>query len=456
MAVRIGFLPFYLALYDEVSPQNRDVIEPFYQKIARKLSSKGILVETSPICRVQQEFEDAIEMFSSKGVDALVSLHLAYSPSLESLPALLKTDLPLVILNTTPEPQFGFMQSPQQITYNHGIHGVQDMCSMLVRHKRPFLIETGHWEDSDVIDRVIQRLRGISAAKSFRSTAIGVIGKPFTGMGDFFVTPAQIKEDFGIDVVPVSYNASTSDTEDIHDEITYLESLFTFESVPEQDLRENVVITKRLKEWTAANGISAFTCNFREVTDSSPVNRVPFLFAGVGMYEGIGYAGEGDILTAALARALLSINQETTFTEMFCPDWKDNRIFLSHMGEINPRICKGKATLTAKPYTYSSGLQPLYITGECKKGDVILLNLIPMLDHSYRLLVCPMSIEESDTTTFENSVRGWIKPRTSIEDFLSNYSRYGGTHHSVLCYDESIESMKTFGEQMGWEVVVVE
>ncbi|QEN09173.1 hypothetical protein EXM22_14730 [Oceanispirochaeta crateris] len=456
MAARIGFLPFYLALYDEVAKQNREVIEPFYQKIAQELSSKGIIVETSPICRVQKEFEDAIKMFNSKGVDALVSLHLAYSPSLESLPALLNTDLPLVILNTTPEPQFGFRQNPQQITFNHGIHGVQDMCSMLVRHKRPFMIESGHWQDSDVIDRVVEILRGISAAKNFRNTTVGVIGDPFTGMGDFFITPAQMKADFDIDVIPVPEIASSPDIEDINDELIYLDSLFSFDSVSEEVLRENVLITKKLKDWTADKGITAFTCNFREVTDSSPVNRVPFLFAGVGMYEGIGYAGEGDILTASLAHALLSINKETTFTEMFCPDWKDNRIFLSHMGEINPRICKEKATLAAKPYTYSSGLQPLYITGECRKGEVLLLNLIPMLNRSYRLLVCPMRMEESDTTTFEKNVRGWIKPKIRIDEFLTKYSLFGGTHHSVLCYDESITSMKTFGEQMGWEVIIIE
>ena len=62
---------------------------------------------------------------------------------------------------------------------------------------------------------------------------------------------------------------------------------------------------------------------------------MPFLEISRLMERGIGYAGEGDVLTAALVGALMKVYAETTFTEMFCPDWKGNSIMLSHMGEIN-------------------------------------------------------------------------------------------------------------------------
>ena len=49
---------------------------------------------------------------------------------------------------------------------------------------------------------------------------------------------------------------------------------------------------------------------------------MPFLEIEKQMVRGIGYAGEGDVLTAALSAALASGFEETSFTEMFCPDWK--------------------------------------------------------------------------------------------------------------------------------------
>ena len=46
----------------------------------------------------------------------------------------------------------------------HGIHGVQDMCNLLVRNKKQFFIEAGHYKESDVIERVINRVKGIKIA----------------------------------------------------------------------------------------------------------------------------------------------------------------------------------------------------------------------------------------------------------------------------------------------------
>jgi L-arabinose isomerase len=50
---------------------------------------------------------------------------------------------------------------------------------------------------------------------------------------------------------------------------------------------------------------------------------------------------------------------ETTFTEMFCPDWKGNKIFLSHMGEINTDLCAEKAILQEKPFPYTDADNPV-------------------------------------------------------------------------------------------------
>lgn len=456
MAAQVGFLPFYLALYDEVAPQNRSVIEDFYTEVAQELQNKGLIVKTAPVCRLANEFMEAVHSFEDQGVDALMTIHLAYSPSLESLPALISTKLPIVIINTTVEFDFGFEQDPSAITFNHGIHGVQDICSMLVRNKREFFIETGHWKYSTVIDRAANIVRGIAAAKAFNHARVGTLGSSFKGMGDFFVTPKRMEQDFDIALIPFPEEYAMSN-DSSQEEIAYLQDIVDFSDIPEDVLEENIHVTKTLRTWTQDQKLTAFTCNFRDVTSDAKINRVPFLYAGIGMYEGIGYAGEGDVLTAALAGAMLSINRETTFTEMFCPDWKGSRIFLSHMGEINPRICRGKAVLSAKPYTYSSALQPLFITGEYRHGNALLVNLIPLLKSEYRLIICSVTLEESTGGTgFKDTVRGWMRPQQPIEDFLSEYSRLGGTHHSVLVYDESIETVTAFGQSLGWDVRIID
>ena len=80
----VGLLPLYIELYDNSWPEMRTRVDGFYQQIASALTDRGLEVDTVPVCRLKPEFESAIRQFEGKQVDAIVTLHLAYSPSLES------------------------------------------------------------------------------------------------------------------------------------------------------------------------------------------------------------------------------------------------------------------------------------------------------------------------------------------------------------------------------------
>jgi L-arabinose isomerase len=48
-----------------------------------------------------------------------------------------------------------------------------------------------------------------------------------------------------------------------------------------------------------------------------------------------------------------------------------------------------------------------------------------------------------------------MKPKIPLHDFLSAYSRAGGTHHSALVYGEAAREMVWFGETMGWDIIKI-
>ena len=152
----VGFLPLYVELYDRQYPEMRPRIEAFSESIASKLSSQLDII-SAPICRLEHEFSDAIALFKEKGAIAIITLHLDYSPSLESAKPLAASGLPIIVLDTTEKYYFGPAQSDSEIMYNHGIHGVQDMCNLLIRNGVRFSVEAGHADCSDVIDRVVNR-----------------------------------------------------------------------------------------------------------------------------------------------------------------------------------------------------------------------------------------------------------------------------------------------------------
>jgi L-arabinose isomerase len=183
--MKIGLLPQYLELYDKNCSGFRPEMERFLMLISGEFRKRGVEVVTGRICRLAAEFAKEIKSFENAGVQAIVSLHLAYSPSLESANALKATKLPVIILDTTPDYEFSPDTAPLRIMFNHGIHGVQDMCNLLLRNGKDFIIEAGHWRKSDVFERVLQSLEAVCIADSLRNSRTGLIGNPFKGMGDF-------------------------------------------------------------------------------------------------------------------------------------------------------------------------------------------------------------------------------------------------------------------------------
>lgn len=124
--IKIGFLPLYIKLYDDTCASLRLKLEEFYEKMALKLEDEGFDVIRTPFCRIETEFINAVKEYEEKHADCIVTLHMAYSPSLESAQALLHTKLPIVVMDTTMTYAFGPDQDPDEIDYNHGIHGVMD------------------------------------------------------------------------------------------------------------------------------------------------------------------------------------------------------------------------------------------------------------------------------------------------------------------------------------------
>ncbi len=458
---KIGLLPLYLELYDQALPQIRPRMDAFRENIIHALEGKGLEMAAADVCRIKTEFDHAVSWFELEQADIIVTLHLAYSPSLESAEALASTKLPVVVLDTTPAYDFSPSQEAEEILYNHGIHGVQDLCNLLIRNKKSFKIEAGHWKESDVLDRVAASARAAKMASTIKNARVGRIGEPFKGMGDFAVEPSMLKASIGIETILYDIKKGQAwlnkiSESEVISEMTKDKERFVMEGIQPDVHRRTTAAGLMVRKWIEENDLTAFTVNFLAVDKASGIPCMPFLEAGKAMSRGIGYAGEGDVLTAALVGALASVYPETTFTEMFCPDWKNNSIFLSHMGEMNLDLSAEKLRLIEKDFPYTDADNPAAAYGRLKAGKAVFVNLAPAADGQFVLIAAPGEMLEVDgEDKMKDSIHGWFQPASPVADFLSDYSRAGGTHHAALVYGDAADVILRFGEQMGWRTLVI-
>lgn len=91
--VKVGLLPLYIKLYDDYSPRYRPGQEAFVETIWSELEKRGIDVVKVPICRIEPEMAQAVATFEKEGADCIITLNLAYSPSLEASEIIKNTKL---------------------------------------------------------------------------------------------------------------------------------------------------------------------------------------------------------------------------------------------------------------------------------------------------------------------------------------------------------------------------
>ncbi len=462
--VKIGFLPLYIKLYDDcgASVTSRPRLEPFYERLACELEARGFEVIRNEFCRIKPEFAAAVEKFENAGADCIVTWHAAYSPSLESIDALAGTDLPIIVLDTTETYDFSPAQDPAEISFCHGIHGVMDMCSLLRQRGKSYAVCAGHIEHSNVLDKVSGYVKAACAANALKGSRAGSIGGSFDGMGDFLIDDDTLLSRFGVSAVYPedgeidALRKSVTDAEVEAEMKENAELFYEIEPVEADAHAETVRNCLAVRKFIEKHDLDAFTINFRKIGGNSGITAMPFIEACKAMARGTGYAGEGDILTASLVGALLKSYSGTAFAEIFCPDWKNGSLLISHMGEYNLALTKSKPGYKKIKFIYADGaLDPVVSYGCYRAGNAVFINLYKS-EEGYKLFISPIEMLDVPEKAFENKVRGWFKPAAPLPEFLEKLSNAGATHHSAIIYDTNVDEMKYFASLLGLPTVVVE
>ena len=453
---KIGFLPLYLKLYDDKMPEYRPGFDPLLATIEKGLTQHGATVVAAKVCRITSEVKAAVALFEKQDVDCVVTVHLAYSPSLESAPVLARTKWPLIVLDTTLDADFGPTVDPAKIMYNHGVHGVMDLASMLRRLGRAFEIVAGHVTESNALQRVAGLAEAAVAARRLRGAQALRLGPSFKGMGDFAVEAEALRRALGIRVEQAGLAELTGAIKavkpaEIEAEMALDRQRYDVRVEPEVH-RRAVTAGLGLRRLLAAKDYTGFSVNF-QLFDKPTTPAMPFAEISKAMARGIGFGGEGDTLTGSLVGALATGFGTTTFTEIFCSDWRGNSLFLSHMGEINPETVAGKARLVQCFFKFL-GQPTAAIVGAVKPGPAVFVNLVPGPKNSFDLLVSPVEmLADSKREDMQSTPRGWMRTKQPVATFLEEYSRHGGTHHSALVLGAKAESISAFARFAGVKLV---
>ena len=429
---KVGVVFTLLELYRKAHPDRPEALGNLWRGIVEDLLSESADLNFTGVSHTCEEVNAAVASCEKTDCDLLVVLPMAYAASGCARHALCETTLPLLLVSTARDATLPYDMTGDHIMANHAMHGVRK--------------------------RLLAAVRAAAGSRVIRAGKVGRIGKPFDGMLDFrferesFATSPLMNGGFEVvEIEPEQLRvfAEKLTTNRIAEVAEWATSRFTREDdLTDEELTTSARYSLALEDLVTFNGLDAVSMNFLEVAAAGAAT-MPFLGACRLMDRGVGYAGEGDVLTAALVGAASRIAGEATFTEMFCPDYERDEVLLSHMGECNPALTSQSrpGKLVAKDFPYGDCMRPAVPVFQLREGVVTLASLTEWPGDGFRLVTLTGEVIAAPEHENLSSPYTRIRFGRDLAAFLEDYSCAGGTHHLALVYGDLTEA---FGRLAGF------
>ncbi len=302
-----------------------------------------------------------------------------------------------------------------------------------------------------------------AALTRWRALKVAVFGYPMNGMGDTRVDAQTFMRDLGpqIDAVaPGDLHRSAAAVAD--DEVTALieDEDARFEVDPrlsaaerEDHARMQLGLERLLRE----RGYGAYSTHFDAIAEDGRFRRLPLAAASSLMAKGIGFAAEGDAVTAALFCAAQDLLGPTQFTEMYAMDFPSDSILMSHMGEGNWALARDDrpVRLIKRPLGIGGLDDPPTFLFQYATGPATLATLTSIGGERFRLVVAEGEILDTDELPALEMPYGFFRPDSGLRDCMDAWLRLGGPHHQVLNPGRHGEAWRVFCELAGIEYAPV-
>ena len=448
---RVGLLALTLELYENLATGLREEREEWLRR--------EVLPALEPIAEVtfgnvvyrREDVDRVVSGFEAEGLDALLVMMLTYSPSLIALPALVRTRLPIVVWNTQEVFAVDESFAAHTMISNHGVHGTQDLCNVLLRSGVQFEYVTSHVRDHDAESILADFFGAAAAVRRLRGARLGLLGYPFPGMGDLGLDMTHMVATLGCQWSALSVedyiNRAVGAERDAVAALVadYRKSYDIATDLTDSDLETTARSELALRGMVAEDRLDALSYQFMAFGEDERTPTVPFVAASRLMAEGIGFGGEGDLIAAAGTAFLNWLSPPASFTEIFTIDFGGNSVFMSHMGEANVVMARAdqKVRMVAgsAPITRTQARQLVLVTG-FQPGPATLFALTVGPDRRWRLIASAVTVADFGPLDSVAAPQFKLGPGGDVRDFLTGYAKAGGPHHNAVCFGDARTRLK--------------
>jgi L-arabinose isomerase len=341
---------------------------------------------------------------------------------------------------------------------NHGVHGTQDLASVLTRAGIRFHYVTSSCKDTEGLSELQDFFAACKAVNRLHSARIGMMGYPFPGMGDFAVDTTHLTATLGcswVNLTVEDYNlraARVPKAQAAGLVGEYRRAYDVAKDLTDGDLQDTAAAELALRGMVTEQRLAALTYQFTAFGEDDRTQTLPFVAASRLMADGIGFGGEGDLIAAAATAFFNWLKPPASFSEIFTVDFAGESMFMAHMGEANVAMARRdrKVPLVARPtpITRTRGRQLALVTS-LEPGPATLATLTASEGGKWRLIAAPAQVEDFEPLPDFCVPHFKLKPASGVREFLTSYACAGGPHHNAVIFGDARRRLRLAAALLG-------
>jgi len=467
---KIGLFGIGLDTYWPQFPGLRERLEGYLHEIAQKITSFPAEVVNVGLVDTADKAFNAGSTFRREEVTIIFLYASTYALSSTVFPVVRQANVPVVILNLTPEAAIDYgafnalgdrtKMTGEWLAYC-GACPVPEIASVFNRTGIAFYEVTGMLHEETCWNEIREWVEAACVARTMFYNRLGCMGHYYSGMLDIYSDLTQQYAYFGghielIEVDELSALRKEVTPAEIADRVAHFYDSFDVQPDCAKDELERAARTSVALDRLVSRYRLGSMAYYYKGTGTENADTMSSIILGTSLLtaRNIPVAGEYEIKNAQAMKILDSFGAGGSFTEYYAVDFEDNLVLMGHDGPGHISIAEGKTKV--KPlYVYHGKVgNGLSVEMSVKNGPVTLLSVVQQKSGELMFLIAEAESVAGPILEIGNT-NSRYQFSIGARDFIQNWNRQGPAHHCAVGVGHIAAKIKKLGHLLGMETVVV-
>jgi len=447
--VKIGLFGIGLQAYWAQFTGLKERLTGYLDEVAKQMGNvQAELVNLGLVDDVDSAFA-AGDTFKREDVQLIFLYVSTYALSATILPAVRKAQVPIIILNLSPEPHidyenFNKLKDRTEMTGEWLAHcaacPVPEIANVFHRHRLPFHQITGMLNDDPQVWREVQEwIDAARVARIMYYNRLGLMGNYYGGMMDIYTDLTLQNAVFGghMEIIEVDELTGIRETVSIHERAEKLQEFYEIFAVQDDcsyaELERAAQTAVALDKLTTRHRLGSLAYYHKGSGNAANQNVVTSVILGNSLLtaKNIPVAGEYEVKNAQAMKIMDSFGAGGSFTEYYAMDYQDDIVLMGHDGPCHPAIAEGKIKVKPLQVYHGKVGKGLSVEMSVAHGAVTLLSVVETHHGRLKFLIAEGESVPGPILAIGNTNSRYRFP-IGARGFVESWNSHGPAHHCAV------------------------